>query len=190
MPLDPDALQEYTTLVDEVDRHRRSRLRLFAVTTVAVVVILAATFVLGTLAPETMTARLVLIYIAHSVVAVALLITHRLTHRMDFTAGYVQAIVEPRVRGSVHGRHEGLGLAPRRRRFRSLESSKALGACYALLISAIVAAGIANGLYSSMWAIGLPLLALVGVLNANLLFMSEATDPRGRSAIRRAPSGG
>jgi hypothetical protein len=103
-----------------------------------------------------------------------LFVTHRLTHRIDFSAGYLRTIVEPQVVAET-GRP-----VPRTRRFRALESSRALGACYALLISAIVAVGIANGLYRTMWAVGLPVLALVGVLNANLLFMSEpARRPRG-----------
>ncbi|MGH9117980.1 MAG: hypothetical protein ACRD0A_08945 [Acidimicrobiales bacterium] len=49
-------------------------------------------------------------------------------------------------------------------------------------MSAIVVAGIANGLYRTLWAAGLPLLALTGVMSANLLFMSDG----GRLATRPA----
>jgi hypothetical protein len=84
----------------------------------------------------------------------------------------MRTFVEPSVRAAWRTRRPELFDTPHRR-FQSLESARALGGCYALLISAIVAAGIANGLYRSFWAAGLPFLALSGVLSANLLFLSE-----------------
>jgi hypothetical protein len=174
---DANAVHEYATLAADVVRLRRLRLRIFAVATLVVIGLVALTFALDPLAEDTRIARLVLIYLAHFVVLIALLYTHRLTHRLGFAAGYLEAIVEPRV---------PVPAPARRRPFQSLESSRALGACYALLVSTIVAAGIANGLYQTMWAIGLPLLAVVGVLNANLLFMSGVADPR-RSRLYGTP---
>jgi hypothetical protein len=180
-PNDDNVAHEYEVLTEELVRQRRWRLRLFAITTLVVAAILAATFVLNPFDPDTETVRLILIYLAHLVVVGALWLTHRRTHRMQFTAEYVEEIVEPRVSDAA---------PPPRRPFQSLETSRALGACYALLISAIVAAGIANGLYRTMWAIGLPLLALIGVLNANLLFLSEVRELRRGPNPRRASHGG
>jgi hypothetical protein len=179
---DANVVHEYATLAAELVRQRRLRLRVFAFATLVVVGILALTFALNPVAEDTRTARLVLIYLAHVVVLVALLFTHRVTYRMAFTAGYLEAIVEPRVPVPSP--------RPRRRPFQSLESSRALGACYALLISTIVAAGMANGLYETMWALGLPMLAIIGVLNANLLFMSGVADPRRGPSVRRAAGDG
>jgi len=182
-------LQEYLALEEEVRHDRRARLTTFGVTLAVVVVLLVGSFVVGALYPNTQAPRLVLIYLAHAVVIVALLLTHRRTHHMEFTAGYLRTFVEPSVRASWRARHPEL-FESSRRRFQSLESTRALGGCYALLISAIVVAGIANGLYRTLWAAGLPLLALTGVMSANLLFMSEggglATLPtRVRSERRR-----
>jgi hypothetical protein len=174
VPSEPDRLGEYSTLESEVRQRRLLRMRIFIGATAAVVVLVGATFFLGPTDPETQPARLVLIYLAHGVVVVALFATHRLTHRIDFTAGYLRTIVEPEVVAETGAP------VPRGRRFRALESARALGACYALLVSFIVLGGIVNGLYRTMWAVGLPVLALIGVLNANLLFMSEpARRPRG-----------
>jgi hypothetical protein len=176
---EPDRLAEYETLDREVRQRRLLGTQIFIGATLIVLVLIGATLVLGPADPETQTVRLALIYAAHGVVVAALFATHRLTHRIDFTAGYLRTIVEPQVVAET-----GAPVSSRRR-LRALESSRALGGCYALLISAIVAAGILNGLYRTMWAVGLPVLALVGVINANLLFMSEpARRPRGGDVPR------
>ena len=181
-------LQEYVSLEEEVTHDRRARLKTFALALVLVVVLLAGSYLAAALFPDTQAPRLVLIYLAHVVIIVALLLTHRRTHHMEFTAGYLRTIVEPGVKASWRERHPELFQSPHRR-FESLESARALGGCYALLVSAIVVAGITNGLYRSLWAAGLPLLALTGVMSANLLFMSEggglAALPTGLRSERR-----
>jgi len=170
--------EEYGSLREELVRHDRARLVIFGVAVCAVGGVLSITFLLGTRDAGTLGPRLSLVYLAHAVVIVALLLTHRRTHERDFTAGYLRTFVAPRIRG-LRKPYDPLGEGSRRAGRIPLHSSKALGGCYALLVSAIVAAGIANGLYLSLWAVGLPILALTGVLSANWLFMSatEALPP-------------
>ena len=176
MQSDGEALQEYATLGEELLHLNRARLLIFGVAVAAVGALLVITFLIGSVNQDALAPRLILIYLAHAVVNVALLLTHRRTHQMDFTAGYLRTFVEPRIRRARRDRGPETAASGRRGRL-PLQSSRALGACYALLISAIVAAGIANGLYQTMWAIGLPVWALTGVFSANWLFMSEQVGP-------------
>jgi hypothetical protein len=181
--------EEYTSLREELVRHDRARLAIFGVAVCSVGVVLSITFLLGMGDPGTLGLRLALVYLAHVVVIVALLLTHRRTHERDFTAGYLRTFVAPRIRG-LRKPNDPLDEGSRRAGRTPLHSSKALGGCYALLVSAIVAAGIANGLYVSLWAVGLPILALTGVLSANWLFMSEAeVVPPNRSGPGDAQEG-
>jgi hypothetical protein len=74
------------------------------------------------------------------------------------------------------GRQQGRP-PPARIDIAAMRSTRALGGLYALLVSAVVFVGIANGLYRSLWGIGLPVLALTGVISAQWLFLSEPVGP-------------
>ena len=180
MQSDGGALEEYASLGGELLHLSRARLVIFGVAVSLVGALLTLTFLIGATNQDTRATRLVLVYLAHAVVNVALLLTHRRTYQMDFTAGYLRTFVEPRIRSIRRVRRPQVAASGR---LGSLphHSSRALGASYALLISTVVAGGIANGLYRSRWALGLPVLALTGLLSANWLFMSEPvgspTDP-------------
>jgi hypothetical protein len=176
VPSEGEPREEYASLREELLRHDRARLLIFGVTVGSVGAILSITFLLGARDPGTQGARLVLVYLAHAIVNLALLLTHRRTHERDFTAGYLRTFVVPRIRSPLRPRSSPF-VGPRRGERRPLQSSRALGGCYALLVSAIVAAGIADGLYRSLWAVGLPIWALTSVLSAHWLFMSEPVGP-------------
>jgi hypothetical protein len=163
--------QELSTLSDELLRGHRARALTFGVTVGGLIVLFALTFMFGSVAPDTLAPRLLLVYLAHAVVNVALLLTHRRTHEMEFTAGYLRTFVLPKLRTTQRR------LPPPRLDVAAMRSTRALGGLYALLVSAVVLVGIANGLYRSLWGIGLPLLALMGVISAQWLFMSEPAGP-------------
>jgi hypothetical protein len=176
-----DAFEEYAVLGHELLRDNRARRRIFLVAVALTMILLALTFVLGPMNQETIRWRLALLYLAHAVTNGALLLTHRRTHHMDFTAGYVRTFVEPRVRTLRRQHHHSDLPSPLNAAF---QSSRMLGASYALLISAIVVTGIVNGMYQTLWAVGLPVLALTGVLSANWLFMSERIGTLEPPALR------
>ena len=172
MQSDGGALEEYASLGGELLHLSRARLVIFGVAVALVCALIALTFLIGAANQDTLGTRLVLVYLAHAVANVALLLTHRRTYQMDFTAGYLRTFVEPRIR-SIRREHRPQVAASGGRGKLAFQSTRALGASYALLISTIVAGGIVNGLYRSRWALGLPVFALTGVLSANWLFMSE-----------------
>ena len=168
-----ESSQELSSLSDELMRSHRARALTFGATVGALVMLFALTFMFGSVAPDSLAPRLLLVYLAHAVVNVALLLTHRRTHEMEFTAGYLRTFVLPKMRTRQPERR----LPPPRVDVAAMRSTRALGGLYALLVSAVVLVGILNGLYRSLWGIGLPLLALTGVISAQWLFMSETTGP-------------
>jgi hypothetical protein len=178
---DGDAFEEYAVLGEELLRDNRARRRIFLVAVVLTMILLGLTFALGPMNPDTIRWRLALLYLAHAVTNGALLLTHRRTHHMDFTAGYVRTFVEPKVRSLRRQHHHGDLPSPLTAAF---QSSRMLGASYALLISVIVVTGIVNAMYQTLWAVGLPVLALTGVLSANWLFMSERVGSLDPPAVR------
>jgi hypothetical protein len=173
MRSDDEAPAEFTELGDELLHSHRARAVTFGFTLCALSLIFVLTFLFGSVAPHTLAPRLVLVYLAHAIVNVALLLTHRRTHQMEFTAGYLRTFVLPKM---PMGRQEGRP-PPARIDVAAMRSTRALGGLYALLVSAVVFVGIANGLYRSLWGIGLPVLALTGVISAQWLFLSEPASP-------------